>query len=80
MRLRWVPPGRFIPLIMRCAGELVVPTESLFLPPPPPPPEGASQPVGVSVPPPLIPTSSAHPRVTLRMRKAARLAFLARSS
>lgn len=70
------PPGRWgcagttrrepcyaIPLIMRCAGEGANPRESFFLPPPPPlPPGAASQPTGVSVPPPLIPTSSAHPR------------------
>lgn len=41
---------------MRCA-EPAVPSESLFLPPPP---GATSQPTGVSVPPPLIPTGSAH--------------------
>lgn len=51
-------PHYSVPLIMRCAGEPAVPSESFFLSPPP---GEASQPTGVSVPPPLIATCSAHP-------------------
>lgn len=51
-------PHHSVPLIMRCAGEPAVPSESFFLSPPL---GEASQPTSVSVPPPLIATCSAHP-------------------
>lgn len=61
VRPPWRPPApgpyHSVPLIMRCAGEPAVPSESLFLWPPP---AAASLAAEVSVPPPLIPTSSAH--------------------
>lgn len=64
-----------VPLIMRCAGEPAVPSDSLFLSPPP---GAASPPAEVSVPPPLIAACSAHPPPALRLRSPALPAFRAR--